>query len=165
MAGASYVFEEDREIVDKSFLRIDVLVFVACESFGVVVKKVLGLLLVVECVIAGSFSLRDVVYCENKDFFAILAEEVKAHHRPYTSSTLDRILPYRLPVMPVMTPPAFVKVGTGDEDDAVAMEQKLCWSRHIFRADFRMIPLVCRFSLSWWVSWNVKILAPIVRIV
>ena len=78
MAGGSYFFEEAREIVDKSFLRIDVLVFVACESFGVVVKKVLGLLLVVECVIAGSFSLRDVVCCENKDFFAILAKEVKA---------------------------------------------------------------------------------------
>ena len=66
--------------------------------------------------------------------------------------------------MPVMTPPAFVNVGTGEEDDAVAMEQKLCWSRHIFRADFRIIPLVWRFSLSLCVSWNVKILAPIVRI-
>ena len=78
MAGVSYVFEKGCEVVDKSFLRIDVLVFVACEFFGVVVKEVLGLLLIVECVIAGSFSLRDVVCGENKDFFAVLAEEVEA---------------------------------------------------------------------------------------
>ena len=88
---------------------------------------------------------------------------LKPHHRPKLSSILDRIRPCRFPVTPAMTPPALPNVSTGEDVDAVAMEQQQCWSRHIFRVERRRMPLLCKFNLSPCVSWKVKIVAPVVR--
>ena len=73
MSGGGGFCKKCFKVADKALFWIDVCFFVAGEAISVVLEEVLGLLLVIESVVAGHFSLQDVVCCENKEFFSIVS--------------------------------------------------------------------------------------------
>ena len=73
MSGGGDFCKKCFKVAGKALFWIYVCFFVAGEAISVVVEEVLGLLLVIESVVAGHFSLRDVVCCEYKEFFSIVS--------------------------------------------------------------------------------------------